>query len=48
MPTFIAPDGTELAYHLRGKGAPPVVLPGAPMCASVYLGGLGGLAAHAG
>ena len=46
MPTFIAPDGTELAYHLRGRGAPLVVLPGGPMRASAYLGDLGGLAAH--
>jgi pimeloyl-ACP methyl ester carboxylesterase len=44
MPTFIAPDGTELAYHLRGEGDPLVVLPGGPMQASAYLGDLGGLA----
>ncbi len=46
MPTFTAPDGTELAYHLRGEGEPLVVLPGGPMRASVYLGDLGGLTAH--
>ncbi|MFE0516477.1 alpha/beta fold hydrolase [Streptomyces sp. NPDC058964] len=46
MPTFTAPDGTELAYHLRGEGEPLVVLPGGPMRASVYLAGLGGLDVH--
>lgn len=46
MPTFTAPDGTELAYHVRGEGAPLVVLPGGPMRASGYLGDLGGLAGH--
>ncbi|MBK3644566.1 alpha/beta fold hydrolase [Streptomyces sp. MBT33] len=46
MPTFTAPDGTELAYHPQGEGAPLVVLPGGPMQASSYLGDLGGLAAH--
>lgn len=46
MPTFTAPDGTELAYHLRGEGEPLVVLPGGPMRASVYLGDLGGLTAR--
>lgn len=46
MPTFTAPDGTELAYHVRGEGEPLVVLPGGPMRASVYLGDLGGLTAH--
>ncbi|GAA1236091.1 alpha/beta hydrolase [Kitasatospora nipponensis] len=46
MPTFSAPDGTELAYHLVGEGAgePLVCLPGGPMRASAYLGDLGGLA----
>ncbi|MFE9438327.1 alpha/beta fold hydrolase [Streptomyces sp. NPDC006602] len=43
MPTFAAADGTELAYHVRGEGESLVVLPGGPMRASVYLGGLGGL-----
>ncbi|AQS72383.1 alpha/beta fold hydrolase [Streptomyces pactum] len=46
MPTLTAYDGTELAYHVRGTGAPLVVLPGGPMRASAYLGDLGGLAAH--
>ena len=46
MSTFTAPDGTRLAYHLKGEGAPLVVLPGGPMQASRYLGDLGGLAAH--
>nr|BFD86392.1 alpha/beta hydrolase [Streptomyces sp. Xyl84] len=46
MPTFTAPDGTRLAYHLRGEGEPLLVLPGGPMRASAYLGDLGGLAAH--
>ncbi|MFD9389902.1 alpha/beta fold hydrolase [Streptomyces sp. NPDC060000] len=46
MPTFTAPDGTQLAYHVWGEGEPLVVLPGGPMRASAYLGDLGGLAAH--
>lgn len=46
MPAFHAPDGTELAYHLRGVGAPLICLPGGPMRASVYLGDLGGLPKH--
>ncbi|MQY37554.1 Proline iminopeptidase [Streptomyces sp. RB17] len=46
MPTFTAPDGTRLAYHLRGEGEPLAVLPGGPMRASAYLGDLGGLTAH--
>ncbi|MEU9446313.1 alpha/beta hydrolase [Streptomyces sp. NPDC048304] len=46
MPTFTTPDGTRLAYHLRGDGEPLAVLPGGPMRASAYLGDLGGLAAH--
>ncbi|MFJ8145688.1 alpha/beta fold hydrolase [Streptomyces sp. NPDC096048] len=46
MPTLSSYDGTELAYHVRGDGAPLVVLPGGPMRASAYLGDLGGLAAH--
>ncbi|MFF6996337.1 alpha/beta fold hydrolase [Streptomyces sp. NPDC008313] len=46
MPTCTAPDGTELAYHLRGEGEPLLVLPGGPMRASAYLGDLGGLTAH--
>ncbi|MER7753937.1 alpha/beta hydrolase [Kitasatospora sp. NPDC097643] len=48
MPTFTAPDGTDLAYHLTGEGdgAPVLCLPGGPMQDSAYLGDLGGLAAH--
>jgi proline iminopeptidase len=46
VPAFHAPDGTELAYHLRGVGAPLICLPGGPMRASVYLGDLGGLPKH--
>lgn len=46
MFTFTAPDGTELACHVRGSGPPLVCLPGGPMRASEYLGDLGGLTAH--
>jgi proline iminopeptidase len=46
MPRFCAADGTELAYHVRGEGAPLVCLPGGPGRASAYLGDLGGLSAH--
>ncbi|MEW2609975.1 alpha/beta hydrolase [Streptomyces sp. NPDC047880] len=46
MPIFRAPDGTRLAFHLRGEGEPLVALPGGPMRASAYLGTLGGLDAH--
>ncbi|WP_023588591.1 alpha/beta fold hydrolase [Streptomyces thermolilacinus] len=46
MPTFDAPDGTTLAYHLEGDGAPLVCLPGGPMRASAHLGDLGGLSAR--
>ncbi|MHC5904675.1 alpha/beta fold hydrolase [Streptomyces sp. S6] len=46
MPTFTAPDGTELAYHVDGEGPPLIALPGGPMTASAYLGDLGGLTAH--
>ncbi|MFB7585942.1 alpha/beta fold hydrolase [Streptomyces sp. NPDC056169] len=49
MPTFTAPDGTELAYHVTGSfpgsGAPLLCLPGGPMEDSAYLGDLGGLTA---
>jgi len=45
MPVFRAGDGTELAYHVQGDGAPLVCLPGGPMRDSVYLGDLGGLSA---
>ncbi|MEU8685737.1 alpha/beta hydrolase [Streptomyces sp. NPDC048611] len=44
MPSFAAPDGTELAYHVMGEGEPLLCLPGGPMRASGYLGALGGLA----
>lgn len=46
MPTFTAPDGTELAYHVTGAGEPLLCLPGGPMRASAYLGDLGGLSRH--
>jgi pimeloyl-ACP methyl ester carboxylesterase len=46
MPTFTAPDGTTLAYHVSGDGPPLVCLPGGPMQDSVYLGDLGGLTAR--
>lgn len=46
MPVFHAADGTRLAYHRRGEGAPLVCLPGGPMRDSAYLGDLGGLSAH--
>jgi proline iminopeptidase len=45
MPTFLAADGTELAYSVQGHGAPIVCVPGGPMRASAYLGTLGGLSA---
>lgn len=38
-----AQDGTKLAYHVVGKGARAVCLPGGPMQDSRYLGNLGGL-----
>ncbi|NRQ40340.1 alpha/beta hydrolase [Nonomuraea sp. NN258] len=50
MPTYRAPDGTVLAYHVHAgphrDGAPVICLPGGPIQASAYLGDLGGLAAH--
>lgn len=46
MPSFNAADGTELAYHVQGEGAPLVCLPGGPARASSYLGDLGGLSAY--
>ncbi|WP_084960559.1 alpha/beta fold hydrolase [Thermoactinospora rubra] len=46
MPVFSAHDGTGLAYHVLGEGAPVVCLPGGPMQDSDYLGDLGGLSAH--
>jgi pimeloyl-ACP methyl ester carboxylesterase len=48
MSSFTAPDGTELAYDVKGgalDGREPLVfLPGGPMREPVYLGDLGGLA----
>ncbi|MBT2468676.1 alpha/beta hydrolase [Streptomyces sp. ISL-66] len=47
MPTtFTAPDGTHLAFHVFGESEPLLCLPGGPMCASSYLGDLGGLSKH--
>ncbi|WP_369245028.1 alpha/beta fold hydrolase [Streptomyces sp. R41] len=46
MPTFTAPDATQLAYHVEGEGEPLLCLPGGPMRASAYLGDLGGLSRH--
>ncbi|MGM9445415.1 alpha/beta fold hydrolase [Streptomyces murinus] len=43
--SFSAPDGTELAYHVRGEGSPLVALPGGP-ADSAYLGDLGGLSRY--
>jgi pimeloyl-ACP methyl ester carboxylesterase len=44
--TFSGTDGTRLAYHQAGTGAPLICLPGGPMQSSAYLGDLGGLSAH--
>jgi pimeloyl-ACP methyl ester carboxylesterase len=46
MTTFSAHDGTDLACHVFGAGAPVICLPGGPMQDTVYLGELGGLSAH--
>jgi pimeloyl-ACP methyl ester carboxylesterase len=46
MATFRAADGTELAYHVRGEGAPLICVPGGPMRASAYLGDLGSLSGY--
>jgi proline iminopeptidase len=46
VPVLLAYDGTELAYHVCGKGASVVCLPGGPMQDSAYLGDLGGLSGH--
>ncbi|MGW1893871.1 alpha/beta fold hydrolase [Streptomyces sp. NPDC002004] len=43
MPAFTAPDGTRLAYHVKGEGDPVLVVPGGAMRASAYLEDLGGL-----
>ncbi|MFI7061957.1 alpha/beta fold hydrolase [Kribbella sp. NPDC050124] len=45
MPTYVAPDGIELVYHLVGEGEPVVCVPGG-MLGSAYLGELGGLSQH--
>ncbi|MFJ3306665.1 alpha/beta fold hydrolase [Streptomyces sp. NPDC086549] len=45
MPTYTAPDGTQLAYRVHGDGEPLVCIPGGPTD-SAYLGDLGGLSAH--
>lgn len=45
MPSFSAFDGTDLAYHVLGAGAPVICLPGG-MQDTGYLGELGGLPAH--
>ncbi|MEV0319519.1 alpha/beta fold hydrolase [Streptomyces sp. NPDC050658] len=45
MPTLSAYDGTDLAFHEYGDGAPLICLPGGPQD-SVYLGELGGLSAR--
>lgn len=48
MSTFIAPDGTQLAYDVKGGplgGRDPLIcIPGGAMREPVYLGDLGGLA----
>lgn len=50
MPQFTAPDGTVLAYDVRGESepgsAPLVCIPGGAMRDAVYLGDLGGLSAY--
>jgi pimeloyl-ACP methyl ester carboxylesterase len=46
--TFESTDGTRLAYHRAGDGAPLVCLPGGPMFGSAYLGDLGGLSLRRG
>jgi proline iminopeptidase len=45
VPTFAAPDGTELGYNLVGEGAPLVCIPGG-MQDTLYFGDLGGLSAR--
>ncbi len=44
---FFTPDGTRLAYHRTGTGAPLVCVPGGPLLSADYLGDLGGLSDHA-
>ncbi len=43
MNNFAAADGTRLAYHPTGEGAPLICVPGGPMQSSAYLGDLGGV-----
>ncbi|MFL6121677.1 alpha/beta fold hydrolase, partial [Actinophytocola sp.] len=43
MATFTAGDGTRLAYHRTGEGAPLICVPGGPMQSSAYLADLGGV-----
>ncbi|MEV0992451.1 alpha/beta hydrolase [Streptomyces sp. NPDC049949] len=45
MPTFPAPDGTQLSYRVIGDGDPVVCIPGGPTD-SRYLGDLGGLSRY--
>jgi proline iminopeptidase len=45
VPTFLAADGLELAYHAQGEGRPLICIPGGPMRDSRYFGDLGGLSA---
>jgi pimeloyl-ACP methyl ester carboxylesterase len=45
VPTFAAPDGTELGYNLVGDGPPLICIPGG-MQDSLYFGDLGGLSEH--
>ena len=45
MPTFAAPDGTELGYELVGEGPPLICIPGG-MQDCLYFGDLGGLSSH--
>ncbi len=46
MPSFPSYDSTVLSYRVVGSGPVLVCLPGGPARDSVYLGDLGGLAAH--
>ena len=44
--SFLAGDGTQLAYHSLGAGPVLVCLPGGPLQAGAYLGDLAGLDAY--
>ncbi|MGH3384260.1 MAG: alpha/beta fold hydrolase [Nocardioidaceae bacterium] len=44
MSVLTASDGTRIAYHESGEGAPVVCLPGGPLLDAASLGDLGGLA----